>query len=273
MNSNTFFPNRTASPFGRNSEPETTIGHFPSAIRVGGYLLSLASNIGALEECLALERTSITHNFSSETGGILSPPAVPYCDFLMLKNNANQLMAVCRLMRRRLGRDNAVRTSLEMGHFRLSPLITALRYSREGIVEMGAPAYCHTGDSTKLAELLWVGLIQYLERNGVGFVIGLDSLSNELTGAKALPQLMSKYGLHPDLEVDIRYRPQGNKANSQSEINFESFPLPPSLGEALRRGCRLAAEPIFNDATNRWEFIWVSSRDMLNLNSGANSLL
>jgi len=262
MTSHAFFTNRTPSPLA------PTTGIFPPHVRVGGYLLSVASDIAALEACLALERNSPSHSFSSENGGILSPPAVPYCDFLMLKNNAGDLLAVCRLMRRRLGRDNSVRSSLESGRFQLSPLLTALRYSREGLVEMGTAAFHPDFDSTRSAQLLWEGVIQYLERNGLGFVVGMDSLSCQINHFDILPRLMETYGLHPDLEVEPNRSFNRKTISNTRSFNFDLPTLPPSLVEALRRGCRLAAEPIANELTNRWEFIWVSSRDMLDAKAG-----
>lgn len=265
MTSKTFFTNRTPSPLA------PTTGIFPPTFRVGVFTLSVASTIGALEECLALERASTQHSLSSENGGILSPPAVPYCDFLMLKNNAGELLALCRLMRRRLGRDNSVRSSLESGRFQLSPLLTALRYSREGLVEMGAPAFRADFDAAKAAQLMWEGVIQYLERNGLGFVVGLDSLSNQFNHFDILPRLMEMYGLHPDLEVET-HRPFYRKSISGTvPLHFDLPALPESLVEALRRGCRLAAEPLANEVTNRWEFIWVSSRDILDSKAGIKS--
>lgn len=263
------------------SRPPADSGSFPGPLRLSGHFLSVASDIGALEECLALERSLPAHASTSQAEGIFSPPAVPYCDFLMLRNAAGQLLAVSRLMR--LHRENPVRSPLESGHFQLSPLLTALRYSREGVVEMGSPAFLPGCDTAKVARLLWQGLLIYLERNGVGFVVGWDVLliPSASASAAALPRLMDAHGLHPDLEVEAlsRFRRQGPAAQPDrfqgerfhAEGAAEADKLPAGLHEALRRGCRLAAEPVLNETTGRWEFVWVSFRDMLvsdNLNSG-----
>lgn len=134
-------------------------GHFPHEMRVRGHSLSLASDIGALEECLLLERSSATPGDNPEEG-IHSPPAVPFCDFLMLRDPLGTLQAVARLMR--LGGDTPVRNPLESGRFHLSPLLTALRYSREGILEMGSPAVAPVWDPPKAAHLIWAGCLEFV---------------------------------------------------------------------------------------------------------------
>ncbi|GEM_PF-2825112 len=259
------------------SRTQADCGAFPGPLRLSGHYLSVASDIGALEECLALERATSTHASVSQAGGIFSPPAVPYCDFLMLHNGAGQLLAVSRLMR--LHRENPMRSPLESGRFQLSPLLTALRYSREGVVEMGSPAFLTGCDTAKAAGLLWQGLLIYLERNGLGFVVGWDVLPNPSGSADALPRLMDAHGLHPDLEVEAlsSFRRQTPVAHAGPVVQPDRFhadgsaeagKLPPGLHEALRRGCRLAAEPIFNAVTGRWEFVWVSFREMLDSGTG-----
>jgi hypothetical protein len=280
-------------PQARQSGPN---GIFPPNLRLSGHFLSLASNIGALEECLALERASAGYGSGHASGsdrgtaGIFSPPAVPYCDFLMLRNFAGELQAVSRLMR--LGQDNPMQSALGSDRFQLSPLLTALRYSREGVVEMGAPAFRSDAlgsglDPTQAARLLWQGLIVYMERNGLGFVVGWDMLtgpvaastaSGALTGtatpappgkvSRPIPRLMDAHGLHPDLEVESlskfrRHGPVGSQNRFRIEDASDYGSLPSGLHEALRRGCRLAAEPVLDEATGRWEFVWVSFRDML----------
>ena len=240
-------------------------GLFPAGLRLSGHTLSLAADIGALEECLALERSSGAV-FSE---GIHSPPAVPYCEFLMLRSHDGALRAVCRLMR--LDGGNPIRNPLASGRFHLSPLLTALRYSREGILEMGVPAVASGQDAAKAARLLWTGMIRYLERNGLGFVIGREILSMRAQDAHAWPGLMEAHGLHPDLQLETRSAFSSRAAGLSARV-AEGRPdreagsphgWPAGLQEALRRGCRLACEPAFNAAAGCLEFVWVASRDML----------
>lgn len=235
-------------------------------LRLGGHSLSLASDIGALEECLALERSSRAGRPVDGSEGIQSPPAVPYCDFLTARSPDGRLQAVCRLMR--LDQENTPGHPLKSGRFRLSPLLTAIRYSREGILEMGAIAFAPDCDEDMLAGLIWSGTIRFLERNGLGFVMGRESLAAGSATAEDRFSLMDAYGLHPDLEVDADARSHANRP-SPSRNPAAAAPRDPTrawpagLREALRRGCRLACEPAPNPATGRHESIWVASRDML----------
>jgi hypothetical protein len=247
-------------------------GQFPSALRLDGYVLSLAADLPALEACLALERSSGSV-LASE--GIHSPQAVPYCDFLMLRNPHGTLAAVCRLMRLDVG--NPIPNPLATVRFQLSPLLTALRYSREGILEMGAPVFAHGTPPQALARsarLLWSGMSLYLERNGLGFVIGRDVLAVPAEGADGWQILMAEHGLPPDLETEARpgYRAWENVRDQarRGVTAFDAEPLrfwPSGLQEALLRGCRLACEPAYDSARASLEFVWVASRDML-LESG-----
>lgn len=238
-------------------------GLFPRAMRVRGNVLSLASDIGDLEECLALERAAAIDNPSE---GIHSPSAVPYCEFLMLRDATGRLQAAVRLMR--LDGNTPVRNPLESGRFHLSPLLTALRYSREGILEMGAPAVASGWDSAKAAHLLWTGMIAYLEKNALGFVVGRETLSARAGAEPAWPGLMAEHGLHPDLEVEARpafksrgLNPEVSRSPGTGPVTLRHWPA--GLQEALLRGCRLAGEPAFDPEAGCLEFVWVASLDML----------
>ncbi len=253
-------------------------GTAPLFLRVGNRAVSLATDIGALEECLALERASGPSRSVPLSEGIQSPPAVPYCEFLSVRAPDGRLEAVCRLMR--LDRDNPLAHPLKAGRFHLSPLLTALRYSREGILEMGVPVFAAGADPEKLARMIWTGTIRFMQRNGLGFVIGLDVLRHQPGAGEAWGRLMDVHGLHPDLEVEARSVLRSGSADSghrflsvpgiQEDARKEEVALESGLGnwpaglrEALRRGCRLACEPGFNAGTGCLEFVWVSSRDML----------
>ncbi|MEO7426298.1 MAG: hypothetical protein ABI036_14005 [Fibrobacteria bacterium] len=263
----------------RGTRHPTPAGLFPAGLRLSGHTLSLAADIGALEECLALERSSGVHAANLE--GIHSPPAVPYSEFLMLRSFDGALVGVCRFMR--LDGANPIRNPLASGRFQLSPLLTALRYSREGILEMGVPTLASGTDQGKSARLLWAGLIRYLERNGIGFVIGRENLSIRSEDAHAWPRLMEAHGLHPDLQMETRpaYDSRGTlRAASGPGLNgstpsqgagtpsLRSWPA--GMQEALRRGCRLACEPAFHAAAGCLEFVWVASRDMLDTREGGD---
>lgn len=245
-------------------------GQFPPILRISGHTLALAGDIPALEACLALERARGAQALAAE--GIHTPPAVPYCEFLMLRGPVSPgaqgpgpLLAVCRLMR--LDGWNPIPNPLASGRFHLSPLLTALRYSREGILEMGAPAFAAGCDPAKAARLLWTGMTQYLERNGLAFVIGRDALAAVGEIRPAWNGLMAAHGLPPDLETETRpgFR-AWDPSSVPAERDLEGEPMrlwPAGLQEALLRGCRLACEPAWNPASAALEFIWVASRDML----------
>lgn len=258
----------TQTPATRRARCPAPGGQFPAVLRLDGYALSLAADLPALEACLALER-AVGGVLASD--GIHSPQAVPYCDFLMLRNPQGALTAVCRLMR--VDEGNPIPNPLATGRFQLSPLLTALRYSREGILEMGAPVFApYTAPLAigRAARLVWAGLGLYLERNGLGFVIGRDVLTVPAGAATGWQGLMAEHGLHPDLETEARpgfraWEEVRDQARRES-VAFDAEPLrfwPAGLQEALLRGCRLACEPAYDPASASLEFVWVASRDML----------
>jgi hypothetical protein len=173
----------------------------------------------------------------------------------------------------RLDGANPIPNPLAAGRFQLSPLLTALRYSREGILEMGAPVFAPgttAQAAARLARPLWAGMGLYLERNGLGFVIGRDVLAVPAGPAAGWRSLMAEHGLHPELETEARpgYRARDDVHDQarRGARAFDAEPLrfwPAGLQEALLRGCRLACEPAYDAASASLEFVWVSSRDML----------
>jgi hypothetical protein len=183
-------PTRRRSPRG-----DFTVGPEDS-----GQTLSLAADIGALEECLALERASGQQSRTSD--GINSPPAIPYCEFLTLRSGDGRLRAVTRLMR--LDGGNPFGNPLATDRFRISPLITAMRYARAGVLEVGNPIVVPGCDPSEAARLLWNGIIGYLDRNGPGFVTGMESIPIAMELAQVWPRLMETHGLPPELEVETR---------------------------------------------------------------------
>jgi hypothetical protein len=251
----------------------TPRGDFTVGPEDSGQTLSLAADIGALEECLTLERASGLHSRTSD--GINSPPAVPYCEFLTLRSGDGRLQAVTRLMR--LDGGNPFGNPLATDRFRISPLITALRYARAGVLEVGNPIAVPGCDPSEAARLLWNGIIGYLDRNGPGFVTGMESIPIAMELAHVWPRLMETHGLPPELEVETRSAwnprsamgtgahlpgfPENRGAAAADSFAYRYWPA--GLREALRRGCRLACEPAFNAAAGCLEFVWVASRDML----------
>lgn len=259
-------------------------------LRMGGHSLSLATDIGALEECLALERSSRADRPEGAAEGIQSPPAVPYCEFLTVRSLDGRLQAVCRLMR--LDQEIPLGHPLKANRFRLSPLATAIRYSREGVLEMGAIAFAPGCRHGLAAAMIWTGTIRFLERSGLGFVIGVDSIGSidsiRALGTPGSPgsgsgnaydrtSLMEAYGLHPDLEVDAEAHVHGHARPAPFQVpalpvqrlSTRDRPaglhagLHAGLQEALRRGCRLACAPAKNPATGFDDLVWVASREML----------
>jgi hypothetical protein len=127
----------------------------------------------------------------------------------------------------------------------LSSLRTALRYSRMGWLEVGpivaAPALSHF-----VAALVWQGLQRLIDRNGVGFALGLCGPASPVTSM--LPLLLERHGLDPE----FAYRPHKFRGPSTPaaplavhQAEPEVF-LPPDLREALRRGAKLCGEPVVN---------------------------
>jgi hypothetical protein len=133
---------------------------------------------------------------------------------------------------------------------------------------MGAIAFAPDCDEDMLAGLIWSGTIRFLERNGLGFVMGSESLAAGSATAEDRFSLMDAYGLHPDLEVDAdarshAHRPAPRRNPATTVLRDPTRACPAGLREALRRGCRLACEPALNPASCRQELIWVASREML----------
>jgi hypothetical protein len=215
----------------RKAAPDRRAAGAPESflLRVPGHTLSLAADVSTLEECLALERFANPRDAVSD--GIQGPPAVPYCLFLMLRSRAGALEAVCRLMR--IDRENPIGNPLQSGSFHLSPLLTALRYSREGIVEMGIPTLAAGVDAAGAVQLLWSGLIRYLERNEgnrAGFVLGRAVLQGRPESLRERTQVMDAFGLHPELEVETRsdFRtlaaPSGSCGRADSRDDWKKEP-------------------------------------------------
>jgi hypothetical protein len=244
-------------------KPSSTRPVMP-AFSLLGHTVAPARTVEDLETALALENTPSTRTgtaVGSETDGLESPSAIPYCDFLLVRDAAGAPAGMVRLVAH--GPDIPVRNLLANDRFQLSPLLTALRYSRLDVVEAG-PLRIRAGrDPGRIASLLWRGIQRYAERSGASILIGRELLPARLQGA-ALAALQAAYGLHPDLEVEARagFRAAAEPGRAGGR-DTAFFGMPHGLQEALERGCRLAGEPVLSADRSVLEAVWVAFRDML----------
>lgn len=233
---------------------------------LAGHVLSLAQDVAELETCLHLERSAPRTStlFGVDSEGIESPSAIPYCDFLMLREAGGDLAGVCRLLAH--GSDIPVHNSLASRRFHLSPLVTAIRYSRLDMVEVGPLVVRSDRRPESVISLLWEGILRYMDRNGSAILLGRERMPLDVQGG-VIPQLLSAHGLHPDLEVEAReaYRahPLAVDSPALARLPPNSPVLPASFQEALRRGCRLACEPVLAADRHCLELVWVANREML----------
>lgn len=180
-------------------------GAFPRYLPISGHFISLASDIGDLEECLALERASEGHLPVNKSTRIRSPQAVPYCEFLMVRDSFGRLLAVTRVFCAEAG--SSIRRPGNSSSTRPCAFLTALRYSRLGILELGAPAFLPNDDAVFIADLIGQGLIVYLDRKGLALVAGWDALMDSELEAELLPHFMDAYGLPTDLKTESHLVP------------------------------------------------------------------
>ena len=178
---------------------------FPRYLQISGHFLSLASDIGDLEECLALERASEGHLPAYKTTLIRSPQAVPYCEFLMVRDSFGRLLTVTRVFCAEAG--SSIRRPSYSSSTRPSAFLTALRYSRLGILELGAPAFLPKDDAVFITDLIGQGLIVYLDRKGLALVTGWETEMESELEAELLPHFMDAYGMPPDQKMESHLVP------------------------------------------------------------------
>ena len=252
--------------------PPTSRARLPSeprvrhSVSISGHTVSQAVDIADLEACLALERSQAWEG--SREGvpieGMETPAAVPYCDFLMLRTLDFQLVATCRLIR--LAPEVSFANPLTSGSFRLSPFLTAMRYTRMGTLEVGRTTALSVPGHEQASRLLWHGMLPYLERHGIGFVMGREWVPWHQGMPADVPGLLEGFGLHPDLELEAREAfPMTHGGPGRGAGSPGGLPawLPPGLRKALGSGCRLAGGPALHPTRDYAEFVWVASRDML----------
>jgi hypothetical protein len=154
----------------------------------------------------------------------------------------------------------------------LSSLRTAMRYSRMGWLEVGpivaVPALSHF-----VAALVWQGLQRLIDRNGLGFAIGLciappyEVAASENPGNPSdavtamLPLLLERHGLDPEFAYRPHkfWRPSTPVAPLAVHQAEPEVLLPPDLREALRRGAKLCGEPALNPQGEAFYF-WALAR-------------
>lgn len=251
---------KTASPTASRL-PDTGKAWIPP-LRLLGHHVSLARDVADLEACLSLER-GLAPSPCPDSSGLESPSAVPYCEFLMVRDAEGALAGLCRLLSH--GPDVPVQHPLAPGRFRLSPLLTAIRYSRLELLEAGPLRVASGRDSARVRALLWAGIRQVMERGKAAILLGRERLDCRIPG-DCLARLVGAYALPPDLAVEARdsFALGGGYA-------AEAFPwhsrdaglLPDSLREALQRGCRLAGEPVWSPDGSALELAWVATGEML----------
>jgi hypothetical protein len=151
----------------------------------------------------------------------------------------------------------------------LSSLRTALRYTRMGWLEVGPIFTAATANEAQegqrlshfVAALIWQGIQRLLDRNGLGFALGLSIAPPTDADAPVtdmIPLLLEKHGLDPE----FAYRPHKfTGAQAPAAIRHaepEAF-LTCDLREALRRGAKLCGEPAVNPQGQAY-FFWALAK-------------
>lgn len=229
-------------------------------LRLRGHSLSLAGDLAALESCLSLERAAGANREDSE--GLTGPAAIPYCDFLQLRDGAGALAGLCRLLAH--GPAIPVKNPLASDRFHRSPLLTALRYCRREILEVGPITMGPGRDPLRVTALLWEGLERVLERRGSALLLGRERVP--AAAREALSAALLTHGLPPDLETEAReeFRKTSAWALPHAPHARKSGPaLPESLQFALVRGCCLAGDPVMSPDRSSLEVFWVALPEML----------
>jgi hypothetical protein len=239
--------------------------------RIRGLMVRAASDLPDLESCLALERRTA----GGIPGRVGEPSAIPECDFLMAEDSSGGLLGVTRLLRHapeRIGHalPGSPSASRSLTGFALpAALLTAIRYSSAGVLEVGAFALAPLADPGRVSSVLWTGVQAAASRYSVGYLLGterVEGISAPLW-EDALAVLDAGFGLHPDLDglprlkdMDWR-RGQGDRARPTVEQVLSLLPF--GLREGLSRGCRLAGPPRRLAQEGEFEFTWIASRDSL----------
>jgi hypothetical protein len=255
-------------------------------LRVKDWTVRLATDLPSLEACLSLERRASHRSTRAPVG---EPTAVPYCEFLMAVDSRGVLQGVCRLLPRHpADLRHSLPGSPEPGPGpdlprEFAPLLTALRYSSQYILEVGEMTLAPGGDQQKACATLWDGIEAHmaLPADGgsryvpFGYVLGSEYMpvADGLDSREIIRSLVELHGLHPDLRSQsglakapdwIRSRPfQPSPAGTAGTAGIKAAQLPIALQEALARGCNLMGPPRLVADPEGLEFHWVASCEML----------
>lgn len=267
-------------------------------LRTRGWMVRLAGDLPSLEACLSLERLQ-PHRPARDPVG--EPTAVPFCDFLMAFDSLGALQGVCRLLPRhpadlRHSLPGSPRPDVRSAYpHEFAPLLTALRYSSQHILEVGELTLASGADPQSTCAALWDGIEAHLalpadggDRFGsFGYVLGSEymALAEGIDPRKIIHSLVELHGLHPDLgsQSGLSSAPEGNRTWSvrtsqaggspsgtvptgtapSGTGEVQPIPLPIALQEALARGCSLIGPPRLLAEPACLRFHWVASREML----------
>lgn len=245
----------------------------PSALRLrlGELVVRAAADLPDLQAVLALERL----RQGGIPGRVGESSAVPECEFLMALDRSGSLVGVTRLLRHapeRIWHALPGTASKESSLLRLAlpaPLLTAIRYSSTGVLEVGAFTLAPGAESETVASALWTGILAAAARTGIGYLVGTERVEHipaEFREA-IVTVLHAGHGLHPDLVgrpslqgADWR---RGRDVNPHPTLEEALTYLPPGLKEGLSRGCRLAGLQNTHPGDPLVDFTWVASRETL----------
>lgn len=249
--------------------------------RTRGLVVRIAETLIDLEACLALERHVMGQ---AGQGPLEEPSAVPFCDFLMAVDISKGVQGVCRLFSRtpdELRHDlPGTSTAARLGaRFPASaPLLTAIRYSCQAVLETGSMNIAMEADADTVSAALWHGVAAHMETLGMGYALGRERVSVTIPGDKAaaLRRLQESYGIHPDLEARLdstsRFDWAGVRhpvgpGQAEKSVQDDLDWLSAGLRQGLLKGCRLVGDPLFLPNPGRMEFFWVASREMFTFES------
>jgi hypothetical protein len=231
----------------------------------GPFTLRLASEVGELEAALALEARS-----GRRAIGIDGPSAAPLCDFLMLFDRADRAAGVCRLLPHAPRDFSGFAEKVRHIH---APLFTALRYAGLGVLEVGSLVAAPGADASAVCGALWQGIQRYMDKHAMAFALGWETLAVPASASarECAARLSEDYGLFSDPAVKFRRTAAPGESTAQVRAAAglsaaDAAWLPAGLTEVLRRGARLAGDPVrlpegAAGMPGGLDFLWVATRD------------
>lgn len=237
--------------------------------RSGAYALRLAADVADLQAALALESAASADprlRPAARRPGIAEPSAVPLCDFLLLCDRDGAPQGVIRVLPH--GSRDFSRFAPQ-ARLAYGPLFTALRYAALGAAEVGPlvlspeaarrarasengrASEAGRGPEDEMIAALWGALPAYLKSRNLDFALGWETArpASEEQTARLVEEFAvfgasraGKFAGRPAASA-----PEGGRAW-----------LPPGLREALRRGARLAGDPL-RQSGGDCDFLWVTA--------------